>query len=219
MNPKDCVDEEAYQKIVSENSSDEAAIREAVLKLVTEAHSVSSAKANSRRKYEETIATRDYFHTPAVSSELQQTWRDYLEFMEKEGSAEETAFLYERCVVVNCLYPEFWLRFANWGKQHGRADAAKRAVSSCILNKRSWAHEFIIGEVENAVKENPESVEGRVASIAEAGRQDNFKVIFLFCFTISLFCLNCQKKGERKKALLLTIFFLLHILLGISPTC
>ena len=169
MNPKDCVDEEAYQKIVSENSSDEAAIREAVLKLVTEAHSVSSAKANSRRKYEETIATRDYFHTPAVSSELQQTWRDYLEFMEKEGSAEETAFLYERCVVVNCLYPEFWLRFANWGKQHGRADAAKRAVSSCILNKRSWAHEFIIGEVENAVKENPESVEGRVASIAEAG--------------------------------------------------
>lgn len=91
-------------------------------------------EVTSRWNYEQAIK-RAYFHVTELDDAELENWRKYLDFEEKQGDFERTAFLYERCLVACALYEEFWLRYARWMFSQGK-DENTRIIymrASCIF--------------------------------------------------------------------------------------
>ncbi|KAJ4370642.1 hypothetical protein N0V83_005163 [Neocucurbitaria cava] len=98
------------------------------------AYSKTSQEVQTRWNYEQGIK-RAYFHVTEVEDAELDNWRKYLDFEEKEGDFERTAFLYERCLVACALYPEFWLRYARWMFSQGKEENTRLIYmrASCIF--------------------------------------------------------------------------------------
>lgn len=65
--------------------------------------------------------TRSYFDFKYISQQQLETWSNYLEFLElKKYPQAYVEFVYERGVLVTALYPNLWIKYANYHISHGK---------------------------------------------------------------------------------------------------
>ncbi|KAL5121995.1 hypothetical protein ACEQ8H_000211 [Pleosporales sp. CAS-2024a] len=92
------------------------------------------AEVSGRWTFEQEIK-RPYFHVTELEQPDLDNWHKYLDFEEKEGDFERTAYLYERCLSICALYEEYWLRYVRWMFAQGK-DENTRIIynrASCIF--------------------------------------------------------------------------------------
>jgi len=108
-------------------------IRELVVTHYVQVCQNVGAEVGKRWEFEQSL--RGYFHAkPTTKAELTK-WRKYLDFEEKAGDFDRISFLYERCLVTNALYEEFWLRYARWMYDQGKEENTRLifARACCIF--------------------------------------------------------------------------------------
>eukprot|EP01080_Neovahlkampfia_damariscottae_P005975 gene5975-9974_t len=100
--------EEELEELQKLNSEDEK--RKLILQSCEKIFLNTKKLLDERKNFEYSIL-RSYFHTQALDNGQLETWRDYLEFEQKEKNHERILNLFERCLVPCALYFEFWKRY------------------------------------------------------------------------------------------------------------
>lgn len=72
-----------------------------------------SEEVNSLWQFESKLK-RDYFHVLAIDQNELNAWVQYLKYTESLGNSSRTWQLYQRCLTVTALYPEFWIMWIRW---------------------------------------------------------------------------------------------------------
>uniref|UniRef100_A0AC35TWD4 Suf domain-containing protein n=1 Tax=Rhabditophanes sp. KR3021 TaxID=114890 RepID=A0AC35TWD4_9BILA len=66
-----------------------------------------------RMEFEKNI-NRHYFHITPLENKQCSNWFKYLDYELKGRDEKKIKFQFERCLVVCCLYEEYWLKFARY---------------------------------------------------------------------------------------------------------
>lgn len=74
--------------------------------------------------------TRSYFDFNYISLQQLDTWSRYVDYLElKRYPQEYVEFVYERSVLVTALYPNIWIKYANYHISHNKYSRAIEALT------------------------------------------------------------------------------------------
>lgn len=76
----------------------------------------------------ETNIRRHSFDATPVDDDQLENWRQYLDFVEKQGDFDWAVKLYERCLIPCADYLEFWMRYVEYAESKGGRELAKSVL-------------------------------------------------------------------------------------------
>lgn len=93
--------------------------------------SVVSAEVNNLWQFECKLK-RDYFHVFDIDETELVTWVKYLKYTESLGNSSRTWQLYQRCLIVTALYPEFWIMWIRWIELNQKIGIPENGLSTVV---------------------------------------------------------------------------------------
>lgn len=101
----------------------------------------NAQEIKNRWRYESRIK-RFFFHPAEIEQSELAVWREYLIYMETNGTPDQILTLYKRCLMATALYPDFWLQYIRCSlktKNPEIADVFKTALTFHPHNKEFHA--------------------------------------------------------------------------------